>query len=294
VSFGEEPEPSGGWGAAAAALARAHTRGELPSDPKQKPVWTDLAGTKVEADQLRKRAADRGLEVRLLSGRSASAERVLGELGRVKYAHLATHGFFADKQFRSTFRIDHDLFRFERGGQERVGVGASNPMVMSGLVFAGANRPNTPGRGVLTGEGLLDRDLSGLELAVLSACETGLGDVADGQGVFGLQRAFHLAGCRNVVASLWKVNDDATAALMGEFYRRLWDPKNPLPPIEALRQAQLAVMRADPKQFGAMAGRGIGKGGEVPALLPEAGRPAGGKVNPPGYWAAFTLSGPGR
>jgi CHAT domain-containing protein len=168
-------------------------------------------------------------------------------------------------------------------------------MVMSGLVFAGANRPNTPGRGVLTGEALLDRDLSGLELAVLSACETGLGDVADGQGVFGLQRAFHLAGCRNVVASLWKVDDLATAALMGEFYRRLWAEKDPLPPIEALRQAQLAVMLADPKEFKAMAMRGIGKG-EVksPDVRPDGGGLEGRKVNPPACWAAFTLSGPGR
>jgi CHAT domain-containing protein/tetratricopeptide (TPR) repeat protein len=296
VSYGAEPEPSGGgWGAAAVALARFRTRGDLPTDPKRELAWTDLAGAKDEADQVRKRAAERGLEVRLVSGRAASAERVLGELGRVKYAHLATHGFFADGPFQSTFRLDRALFAFERGGRERVGVGASNPMVMSGLVFAGANLRNTPGRGVLTGEGLLDRDLSGLELAVLSACETGLGNVADGQGVFGLQRAFHLAGCRNVVASLWTVDDRATAVLMGEFYRRLWDEKDPVPPVEALRQAQLAVMRADPKQFGAMAVRGIGKGEVKPDLLPEDGpRATGGKVNAPAYWAAFTLSGPGR
>ena len=88
---------------------------------------------------------------------------------------------------------------------------------MSGLVLAGANRPGTPGRGLVTGELLVDRDLSGLDLAVLSACDTGLGDVAGGEGVFGLARAFHVAGCRDVVASLWKVDDQATAALMGEF-----------------------------------------------------------------------------
>jgi CHAT domain-containing protein len=111
--------------------------------------------------------------------------------------------------------------------------------------------------------------------------------------VFGLQRAFHLAGCRNVVASLWTVDDRATAALMGEFYRRLWDPKDPLPPVEALRQAQLAVMRADPEQFAVTAVRGIGKGDVKPDLFPEVGR-TGGNVNPPAYWAGFTLSGPGR
>jgi CHAT domain-containing protein len=99
-----------------------------------------------------------------------------------------------------------------------------------------------------------------------------------------------------VVASLWKVNDAATAALMGEFYRRLWDEKNPLPPLEALRQAQLSVMRARPEHFGAMAARAPGKGDvKDPSVTPEAGRPtAGGTRNPPAYWAAFTLSGPGR
>jgi CHAT domain-containing protein len=265
----------------------------LPTDPKKEPMWNELTGTKVEAEQIRRRATEHGLEVRLVSGRTASAERVLSELGRVKYAHLATHGFFANQQFQSAFRVDQTLFVTDRGGRERVGVGASNPMVMSGLVFAGANLHNTRGRGVLTGESLLDQDLSGLELAVLSACETGLGDVADGQGVFGLQRAFHLAGCRNVVASLWKVDDKATAALMGEFYRQLWTEK--VTPIEALRQAQLAVMRADPKDFEAIALRGVGKGEKKKDVPLEDGRQAAPrKVNPPACWAAFTLSGPGR
>src|SRR5207248_9488453 len=124
---------------------------------------------------------------------------------------------------------------------ERVGAAALSPMVMTGVVLAGANKPETPGRGIVTGEALIDLDLSGLELAVLSACETGLGDVAGGEGTFGLQRAFHLAGARDVVASLWKVPDQSTAALMALFYRNLWE-KN-MPPAEALRRAQLEVYR---------------------------------------------------
>ena len=81
----------------------------------------------------------------------------------------------------------------------------------------------------------------GLELAVLSACETGLGAFGGGEGVYGLQRAFHVAGCRNVVASLWKVDDAATEALMALFYANLWEKK--LDPAEALRQAQLTMYR---------------------------------------------------
>jgi CHAT domain-containing protein len=94
---------------------------------------------------------------------------------------------------------------------------------------------------------------------------------------------------------LWKVDDLATAALMGEFYRRMWAERGAVPPIEALRQAQLAVMRADPKEFKAMAARGIGKGDvKDDGRQEDDGPPPGGKVNPPVYWAAFTLSGPGR
>src|SRR5262249_37637606 len=144
------------------------------------------------------------LDTRTLGGTEAAAPAVLGELPGVRCAHLATHGFFADASFRSTFQLDPKLFEMSRRG-ERVGAGALSPLVMTGLVFAGANNPKTPGRGIVTGEALVGVDLSGLELAVLSACESGLGDVAGGEGTFGLQRAFHLAGTRDVVASLWKV-----------------------------------------------------------------------------------------
>ena len=164
---------------------------------------------------------------------------------------------------------------------------------MTGLVFAGANHPTTPGRGIVTGEQLIDLDLSGLDLAVLSACETGLGDVAGGQGIFGLQRAFHYAGTTNVVCSLWKVPDESTAALMNLFYTNLWD-KN-LSPMESLRQAQLEVYR-NPGKLSEWAKGFRGKFELVP------GSGTGGDAVKPGsdgkahpiFWAAFTLSGPGR
>src|SRR5262249_46259008 len=145
---------------------------------------------------------------------------------------------------------------------------------------------------LVTGEYLVDHDLSGLELAVLSACETGLGDVAGGEGVFGLQRAFHLAGCRDVVATLWKVDDAATAALMNEFSGRLGERKRP--PLEALRQAQLLLYRSDPKDYGKLAARGVGEGDKDLTNVPvKSSSSTTGKGSHPALWAAFTLSGPG-
>jgi CHAT domain-containing protein len=164
-------------------------------------------------------------------------------------------------------------------------------MVMTGLVFAGANKPDTPGRGVLTGEALVDVNLSGLDLAVLSACETGLGDVADGEGTFGLQRAFHLAGTRDVVASLWKVPDRPTAALMALFYRNLWEKS--LPPVEALRQAQLEIYH-HPEKIAELAAGFRGTFKEVPGSGAEVVNPSPDGKPHPRLWAAFTLSGVGR
>ncbi|MBA4192269.1 MAG: hypothetical protein C0467_30230 [Planctomycetaceae bacterium] len=288
VAFGDEPLSPKSDNVIASA-----TRGSVPVDAKQKLIWSELDGAKAEAEQVAKRAADQKLASRVLSGQAASTDGVLNELPKVRYAHIATHGFFADKQFRSVLQLDPK--DYQQLGGERIGAGANSPMVMSGLVFAGANLPTTPGRGILTGEALIDRDLSGLELVVLSACETGLGDVAGGEGVYSLQRAFHVAGAKNVVVSLWKVPDAATAALMGEFYCALWDEK--LPPILALQKAQLAIYRADPKQFADMARRGPGLGDadldKTAKLIGKTPINKDGK-NSPAVWAAFTLSGIGR
>jgi tetratricopeptide (TPR) repeat protein len=185
--------------------------GPMPADrngpvlkPDQKLHWAELPGAAAEVQGVSATAKKKELTCRTIDGDRATTSVVLAALPKVRYAHLATHGFFADPSFQSAFHVDPKLFERSLRG-ERVGAGALSPMVMTGLVFAGANKPNTPGRGVLTGEALVDVNLSGLELAVLSACETGLGDVAGGEGTFGLQRAFHLAGTRDVVASLWKV-----------------------------------------------------------------------------------------
>src|SRR5262249_29774708 len=149
------------------------------------------------------------------SGAVASTRQLQEDLPKARYAHLATHGFFADAKFRSDLQVDPLLFDHVTGYERRGG--ARIPLVLSGLVLAGANQRDVraaPDRGIITAEGLIGLPLEGLELAVLAACETGLGEDGGGEGAFGLQRAFHVAGCKNVIASLWKVDDGATQALM--------------------------------------------------------------------------------
>ncbi len=160
------------------------SRGDPLVKPGEKPGWSFLPGTVAEATGVSGTAAAKKLTVTAITGDKATTPAILAALPKAKYAHFATHGFFADPSFRSVFQLDEKDYEKSRRG-ERIGRAMNSPMVMTGLVLAGANNPKTPGRGIITGEALIDLDLSGLELAVLSACETGLGDVAGGEGTFG-------------------------------------------------------------------------------------------------------------
>ena len=123
---------------------------------------------------------------------------------------------------------------------------------------------------------------------MLSACETGRGETAGGEGVLGLQRAFQIAGARNVVASLWTIDDEATVALMRLFYHKLWNEKKP--PAIALREAQLALLH-HPEQVKSFATRGanFSKAGDLPAT----GTSPRASTASPRLWAAFVIAGPG-
>jgi CHAT domain-containing protein/tetratricopeptide (TPR) repeat protein len=291
VSYDGKPKPA--RETQALALLRAP---EVTDGPVS---WPALAGTARELDGVLGRAGKR--PTRRLTGVEASTGRLLAELPKARWAHIGTHGFFADARLRSALQLDEKLFTAQgfRGGPPP---GARNPLVLSGLVLAGANRPlpkdpNQPfakDRGILTAEAIAGLPLQNLELAILSACETGLGEVAGGEGVFGLQRAFHLAGAKNVIASLWKVDDQATAALMAVFYNKLWQQK--LPASEALRQAQLTLYY-HPEWIGALA-RERGPNFDKMVRLPAG--PDKGVKNKPGdkaatkLWAGFVLSGLGR
>jgi CHAT domain-containing protein len=255
----------------------------------EKLKWDALKGTQKELQQIVGLAGERRIIRR--EGAGAGVATLLGDLPKAETAHLATHGFFADAKFRSVLQLDEKLF--DRTWRERRGAGSRSPLVLSGLVCSGANLPETPNRGVLTAEAIVGLDLRKMNLAVLSAGESGLGETAGGEGVYGLVRAFHIAGTRNVIASLWKVDDEATAALMVLFYRHLWGRK-PLSPAEALRQAQLALFRNPQhvKEWSA------GRGPNLKIVLPGSGtkepdKTTGAKRAPAKVWAAFVLSGPG-
>jgi CHAT domain-containing protein len=291
-------------------LAAAGLRSAATGDRQLR--WPALPATAAELSDVIGACHAPDVNLVRLSQGEAATDRVVAELPHARWAHFATHGFFADKQFRSALRLPEGAFEQQPGLHEgqRGTVAGRNPLVLSGLVLAGANLPREKDPfgvaqgdgGILTAEAIAMLPLDKLELAVLSACETGLGDVAGGEGVFGLQRAFHIAGARNVVASLWKVDDKATATLMQLFYRNLWNPRQPLPPIAALREAQLALYR-HPQwiERPELLGREEGSRGpdlsqsaapkpERPAAPPETDR----QRLPPKYWAAFVLSGSGQ
>jgi CHAT domain-containing protein/tetratricopeptide (TPR) repeat protein len=273
---------------------------------EHKLVWNYLKGTQVERTLLASLVGKAGHRVTANLGESeAATARLRSELELCRYAHIATHGFFADAKLRSIVQLDPELFRrttLDSGDiGQRIGEGARSPLVLSGLVCAGANLPGTPERGILSADAIAGLLLDDLHLAVLSACDTGIGDVAGGEGVFGLQRAFHIAGCKNVIASLWKVDDAATAALMVRFYSHLFaeDQARRLSPIEALRRAQLELYR-HPELIPTWAkGETRGPGLPRPATTPAPADTPRDLVTTDGraptrLWAAFTLSGLGR
>src|SRR6185436_5728681 len=182
-------------------------------------------------------------------------------LRAARYAHLATHGEFKAAELTAEKQRAVKALESRLQGTDLRKIAAKNPLGFVGLVLANGE--------TLSGLGLVDLPLENLKLVTLSACETGLGELTGGEGVQGLQRAFHLAGCPNIVASLWKVNDAATAALMAKFYHELWVSKKP--PIEALREAQLLVY-LHPELISDLAGeRGAPKRNE--AIIVKAGEP---------------------
>jgi CHAT domain-containing protein/tetratricopeptide (TPR) repeat protein len=172
--------------------------------------WTPLPGT---AEEARKLAPLLGVS-RPFTDQAATAPLVL-QLRGPRILHIATHGFFrAEESVAPTAPLATPARLLTEGG---------DPLLRSGLVMAGANRPEAdPGDdGYLTAAEMTGMELEGTELVTLSACESGLGSLRDGEGVYGLQRAMVVAGARATLLSLWKVDDAATATFMQAYYSRL-------------------------------------------------------------------------
>ncbi|WP_230844226.1 CHAT domain-containing protein [Gloeobacter morelensis] len=177
-------------------------------------------------------------EARVLTGKNAT-ENALKQVRGPGILHIATHGFFL----------------------EEVEEQAKNPLLRSGLVLAGFNQRDSGGDdGALTALELSGLNLQGTRLVVLSACETGLGEIASGEGVYGLKRALTLAGAESQLVSLWQVEDEGTRDLMVQYYRQLQQGAGR---GEGLRKAQLNLLKS--KQY-----------------------------SHPYYWSSFILSGDWR
>jgi len=183
---------------------------------------------------------------KILVGKDASESAVRG-VRSPRVLHLATHGFFLkdpteDSQFPDPLgRRGRGVFRS----------GAAGPMVRSGLALAGANHADEVAQGddgILTALEVSDMDLYGTDLVVLSACETALGEVKAGEGVYGLRRAFVLAGARNLVMSLWPVSDKITRDQMERFYQAYGSGQDAAAALTAAQRDTIRTLREATKQ----------------------------------------------
>ncbi len=210
-----------------------------PTRSKSGTYWKQLPETQIEVRNIAKDFIANGWNTEVFLGDS-SDEGILKKIDSPTILHIATHGYF-DKDVK---KIDYTNPMI------------NNPLLRSGLVFAGANdvvrlfekHPDSDylkyhDDGLLTAYEIMNMNLSHTDLVVLSACETGLGDIMNGEGVFGLQRAFLVAGAKNIVMSLWDVNDQATQKLMTLFYSHWLKTENAQ---ESLKAAQNEMLK-DPK-----------------------------------------------
>ncbi|MEH1829563.1 MAG: CHAT domain-containing tetratricopeptide repeat protein, partial [Nostoc sp.] len=198
-------------------------------------TFSPLPGTAKEAE-----AISILLKVKPLTGVKAT-EGAVKQVKSPRILHIATHGFFENAPANKEKTTLDD-----------------NPLLLSGLVFAGLKPRQSGGEdGILTALETTALNLVGTKLVVLSACDTGLGNISAGEGIYGLRRALVIAGSESQMISLWKVDDDATKELMVAYYKKLLDNQGR---SEALRQTQLEMLKGE-------------------------------KYQHPYYWAAFIPSG---
>jgi CHAT domain-containing protein len=200
-----------------------------------------LPGTGIEIDKISQLLSDKSWKVEKYTDNLAIEEAVK-KVDNPRILHIATHGKFltdVERQY-SNFETEMDRQRF-----------VENPLLRSFLIFAGADSPDSTKNtalddGFLTAYEAQNLYLDKTELVVLSACETGLGEIKNGEGVYGLQRAFIQAGAKTLIMSLWSVSDEATQELMTSFYTKWLSGK---PKRQAFKEAQLELKAKYPMPY---------------------------------------------
>ncbi len=185
--------------------------------------FTPLPGTLLEAETVANLwSVSEDEPVRRLVGSQASEGAFKKMAADYRIAHLATHGFFLGGECRDPARVTRGVGVLQPDPQPVAVDDLTHPLLRAGLAFSGANQKKDQDEdGILTAYEVAGLDLSGVEVAVLSACDTGQGELLDGEGLLGLQRSFALAGAQGLVMSLWPVDDEIAAAWMEKFYRSL-------------------------------------------------------------------------
>jgi len=231
VDFGRvtsgDPKTSNPLGLRESSAKGVHRRSPPDCAEPRSIRFGRLPGT---AKEVREVAAFWNGPARTLTGTSAGEGTIKKLAPQHGVLHLATHGFFIDDRCPAATEL---------------GVVGDNPLLRAGLALAGANNrrqiADQGEDGILTAEEIASLDLSKVRWAVLSACDTGSGHVVNGEGVFGLRRAFEVAGVSTSIMSLWAVDDESTRVWMGELYRAYLEDR--LSTAAAVRQASLYVLQ---------------------------------------------------
>jgi len=215
----------------------------------------DLPGTEIEINNISKVMKDKSWDVNVFKGDSALEEAVKA-IDNPKVLHIATHGYFlSDNEFErksEARQLSTKTFGIESSKAYE------NPLLRSGLLFAGAEREldtnyiptSLTDNGILTAYEAMNLNLDNTELVVLSACQTGLGKIKNGEGVYGLQRAFKVAGAKAIIMSLWKVSDEATQELMTSFYTKWLEGKTKRQAFHEAKH-EMIILHPEPYYWGA-------------------------------------------
>jgi len=211
-------------------------------------LFEDLPGSRLEAAQIAKiwsSSAGKPGDARVLSGRTATETSVKQSAVGRRVVHLATHGYFLQAPCDTAIAGTRGVGGLSSQGPSQGFV--ENPLLLTGLAFAGANLGtsarigNRNDDGILTGEEVAGLNLQGTEWAVLSACDTGTGQIKAGEGVIGLRRAFQVAGVRTIIMSLWSVEDRSTQVWMRYLYDARFNQHRSS--MDSVRDASVRVLK---------------------------------------------------